>query len=82
MVGNPTWREAFASRNEQMRRWAAADTTGRVQLLDMGALDGAPGAPRGLAANWTDWHYSCKFIWEEPQVCSPLRSHLMPATPA
>ena len=71
MVGNPSWREAFHSRNEDMRRWAAAYSSGRVHLLDFAALAGAPGAPRGLAANWTDWHYSCKFSWDEPQVSVP-----------
>lgn len=80
MVGNPRWREAFVSRNEEMRRWAAADTTGRVHLLDFGALDAAPGAPRGLAANWTDWHYSCKFSWDEPAVCPWLCTHVEPVS--
>ncbi len=40
----------------------------RVQLLDFDALSGAADAPRGLAGTWTDWHYSCKFLWEQPQV--------------
>ena len=40
----------------------------RVQLLDFDALSGAADAPRGLAGTWTDWHYSCKFLWDQPQV--------------
>ena len=40
----------------------------RVQLLDFDALSGAPDAPRGLAGSWTDWHYSCKFLWDDPEV--------------
>ncbi len=40
----------------------------RVQLLDFDALSSAPGAPRGLAGTWTDWHYTCKFLWDEPEV--------------
>ena len=40
----------------------------RVQLLDFDALSSAPDAPRGLGGTWTDWHYSCKFLWDEPEV--------------
>lgn len=70
MVIKKKWLKVFVSRNEQMRRWVAADKSGRVQLLDFDALTSAPDAPRGLAGNWTDWHYSCKFIWDEPTVCN------------
>lgn len=68
MVIKQKWKKVFVSRNEQMRRWVAADTSGRVQLLDFDALSSAPDAPQGLNGNWTDWHYSCKFIWDTPEV--------------
>ena len=71
MVIKKVWRATFEGRNAQMREWVAADKTGRVVLLDLDALSAAPGAPRGLGGNWTDWHYSCKFIWDTPDVRTP-----------
>ena len=41
-----------------------------MQLLDFNALSSATDAPRGLGGTWTDWHYSCKFLWDDPEVRS------------